>query len=66
MLVMPFPSVFLISRTHVNTECDLLDSRFMLVSPTRLAADPVASRAATSFTAYGCTGIAASYVMFTH
>ena len=51
MLVIPDSSVVLLCRVHVNTECDRLDSLFMFVSPTLLAAWPLASSRATSSTA---------------
>lgn len=51
MLVMPFSSVVLLCRVHVKTECDRLDSLFMFVSPTLLAAWPLANSCTTSSTA---------------
>ena len=51
MLVTPFSSVVLLCRVHVKTECDRLDSLFMFVSPTLLAAWPLAKSCTTSSTA---------------
>lgn len=48
---MPILSVVLLWSVHVKTECDRLDSLFMFVSPTLLAAWPLASTRATSSTA---------------
>ena len=49
----PLASVALHSSVQVSTECERLDSLFMVVSPTFLAAWPLASRLATSPTASG-------------
>lgn len=49
--MMPFASVLAHSSVHVNTLCERLDSLFMAVSPTFLAAWPRTIRLATSFTA---------------
>ena len=47
----PIASVLVHSSVHVNTLCERLDSLFMAVSPTFLAAWPRTIRLATSFTA---------------
>ena len=49
--VTPLASVLLHSRVQVKTECERLDSLFMAVSPTFLAAWPLTSRLDTSSTA---------------
>ena len=47
----PLASVLLHSSVQVKTECERLDSLFMAVSPTFLAAWPLTSRLDTSSTA---------------
>lgn len=51
--MMPLSSVVLHSSTAVKTECERLDSLFIIVSPILRFSCPFSSRAATSATAIG-------------
>ena len=54
MVMRPAVSVVLLSTTQVNTECDLLDSLFMLVAAVCLFCCPRNSSRAVSSTASSC------------